>query len=124
MISSQSVRDSDRSPPSAPSFAPLSAPSSTKVSSTLSLSLKLFLPVDSVETSSSHAFQSEFKVEDDDTNSMPSDIGLIQHAAWIGLATITSKILGLIREIIVASVFGIGPVATAFKRHTGRLNKK
>ncbi|CAL5391209.1 unnamed protein product [Camellia sinensis] len=91
MISSQSVRDSDRSPPSAPS----SAPSSTKVSSTLSLSLKLFLPVDSVETSSSHAFQSEFKVEDDDTNSMPSD--------------------GLIREIIVASVFGIGPVATAFK---------
>ncbi|XP_028121155.1 uncharacterized protein LOC114318456 isoform X7 [Camellia sinensis] len=72
-------------------------------------------PIDLVETSSSHAFQSESKVEDDDTNSTPSDVGLIQHATWIGFATITSKILGLIREIIVASVFGIGPVATAFK---------
>ncbi|CAL5325306.1 unnamed protein product [Camellia sinensis] len=71
-------------------------------------------PIDLVETSSSHAFQSESKVEDDDTNSTPSDVGLIQHATWIGFATITSKILGLIREIIVASVFGIGPVATAF----------
>ncbi|CAL5397731.1 unnamed protein product [Camellia sinensis] len=40
---------------------------------------------------------------------------LIQRAAWIGLTTIMSKILRLIREIIVASVFGIGPVATAFK---------
>ncbi|KAI8032646.1 putative lipid II flippase MurJ [Camellia lanceoleosa] len=37
-------------------------------------------PIDLVETSSSHAFQSESKVEDDDTNSTPSDIGLIQHA--------------------------------------------
>ncbi|THG23413.1 hypothetical protein TEA_010429 [Camellia sinensis var. sinensis] len=64
-------------------------------------------PIDSVETSSSHAFQSASKVEDDDTNSMPSDIGLIQRAAWIGLTTIMSKILRLIREIIVASVFGI-----------------
>ncbi|CAL5373573.1 unnamed protein product [Camellia sinensis] len=72
-------------------------------------------PIDSVETSSSHAFQSASKVEDDDTNSMPSDIGLIQRAAWIGLTTIMRKILRLIREIIVASVFGIGPVATAFK---------
>ncbi|XP_028107200.1 uncharacterized protein LOC114306204 [Camellia sinensis] len=72
-------------------------------------------PIDSVETSSSHAFQSASKVEDDDTNSMPSDIGLIQRAAWIGLTTIMSKILRLIREIIVASVFGIGSVATAFK---------
>ncbi|KAI8032645.1 putative lipid II flippase MurJ [Camellia lanceoleosa] len=40
-------------------------------------------PIDLVETSSSHAFQSESKVEDDDTNSTPSDIGLIQHATVI-----------------------------------------
>ncbi|GMP52976.1 hypothetical protein CsSME_00018592 [Camellia sinensis var. sinensis] len=75
-------------------------------------------PIDSVETSSSHAFQSASKVEDDDTNSMPSDIGLIQRAVWIGLTTIMSKILRLIREIIVASVFGIGSVATAFNKLT------
>lgn len=34
---------------------------------------------------------------------------------WIGIATITSKVLGLVREIVIASVFGIGPVATAFR---------
>ncbi|KAJ9683357.1 hypothetical protein PVL29_019087 [Vitis rotundifolia] len=40
---------------------------------------------------------------------------LIRNAAWVGVATIASKILGLLREIVLASVFGIGPVVTAFK---------
>ncbi|RVW29399.1 putative lipid II flippase MurJ [Vitis vinifera] len=40
---------------------------------------------------------------------------LIRNAVWVGVATITSKILGLLREIVLASVFGIGPVVTAFK---------
>ncbi|WKA04333.1 hypothetical protein VitviT2T_022382 [Vitis vinifera] len=40
---------------------------------------------------------------------------LIRNAVWVGVATIASKILGLLREIVLASVFGIGPVVTAFK---------
>ncbi|KAI3463043.1 hypothetical protein Pfo_019706 [Paulownia fortunei] len=36
-------------------------------------------------------------------------------ATWVGVATLTSKILGLLREVTMASVFGVGPVATAFK---------
>ncbi|XP_010248650.1 PREDICTED: uncharacterized protein LOC104591501 isoform X2 [Nelumbo nucifera] len=39
----------------------------------------------------------------------------LQNAAWVGVATIVSKILGLLREVILAAVFGVGPVATAFK---------
>ncbi|XP_059644140.1 uncharacterized protein LOC132285920 [Cornus florida] len=39
----------------------------------------------------------------------------IQIAAWIGVATVASKILGLLREITMAATFGVGPVATAFK---------
>nr|XP_009799118.1 PREDICTED: uncharacterized protein LOC104245231 isoform X4 [Nicotiana sylvestris] len=38
-----------------------------------------------------------------------------RNVTWIGIATITSKVLGLVREIVIASVFGIGPVATAFR---------
>ncbi|KAK9272512.1 hypothetical protein L1049_002885 [Liquidambar formosana] len=48
-------------------------------------------------------------------NSIPPENGLIRNAAWIGVATIISKIMGLLREIFLAAVFGIGPVATAFK---------
>nr|XP_009626240.1 probable lipid II flippase MurJ isoform X2 [Nicotiana tomentosiformis] len=38
-----------------------------------------------------------------------------RNVTWIGIATITSKVLGLVREIVIASVFGIGLVATAFR---------
>ncbi|XP_022856988.1 uncharacterized protein LOC111378056 isoform X2 [Olea europaea var. sylvestris] len=44
----------------------------------------------------------------------PGDLS-VKTVTWISVATLTSKILGLIREVIMASVFGIGPVATAFK---------
>ncbi|XP_055806558.1 uncharacterized protein LOC129875146 [Solanum dulcamara] len=40
---------------------------------------------------------------------------LFKNVTWIGVATITSKILGLLREIVIASAFGIGPVVTAFR---------
>ncbi|KAL7135855.1 hypothetical protein ABFS83_11G125700 [Erythranthe nasuta] len=36
-------------------------------------------------------------------------------ATWVGVATLTSKILGLLREVTMASVFGVGPVVSAFK---------
>ncbi|KAG8366905.1 hypothetical protein BUALT_Bualt16G0016500 [Buddleja alternifolia] len=45
----------------------------------------------------------------------PSGGKSVDAATWIGVATLTSKILGLLREITMASVFGVGPVATAFK---------
>ncbi|KAG5624446.1 hypothetical protein H5410_009664 [Solanum commersonii] len=38
-----------------------------------------------------------------------------RNVTWIGVATITSKVLGLLREIVIASAFGIGPVVTAFR---------
>ncbi|PSS30350.1 Lipid II flippase [Actinidia chinensis var. chinensis] len=79
----------------------------------------LSLPIGSPKSSSNDAFESETKIEDDkyssNINLKPSGRGLVQNAASIGLATFTSKLLGLVREITVASVFGIGPVATAFK---------
>ncbi|XP_060192520.1 LOW QUALITY PROTEIN: uncharacterized protein LOC132622028 [Lycium barbarum] len=42
---------------------------------------------------------------------------LVRNVTWIGVATITSKVLGLVREIVIASAFGIGPdpVITAFR---------
>ncbi|WMV17587.1 hypothetical protein MTR67_010972 [Solanum verrucosum] len=40
---------------------------------------------------------------------------LSRNVTWIGVATITSKVLGLLREIVIASAFGIGPVVTAFR---------
>ncbi|XP_019068101.1 uncharacterized protein [Solanum lycopersicum] len=40
---------------------------------------------------------------------------LSKSVTWIGVATITSKVLGLLREIVIASAFGIGPVVTAFR---------
>ncbi|TMX04089.1 hypothetical protein EJD97_011645, partial [Solanum chilense] len=40
---------------------------------------------------------------------------LSENVTWIGVATITSKVLGLLREIVIASAFGIGPVVTAFR---------
>ncbi|XP_031093624.1 uncharacterized protein LOC115998254 isoform X2 [Ipomoea triloba] len=46
---------------------------------------------------------------------LPSGKQFLENASWIGLATITSKIMGLLREIVMASVFGIGPVAIAFR---------
>ncbi|XP_042001462.1 probable lipid II flippase MurJ isoform X2 [Salvia splendens] len=39
----------------------------------------------------------------------------VSAATLVGVATLVSKILGLLREVIMASVFGVGPVATAFK---------
>ncbi|MQL91330.1 hypothetical protein Taro_023943 [Colocasia esculenta] len=39
---------------------------------------------------------------------------LIRSAGLVGAATVASKILGLLREVVIASVFGVGPVATAF----------
>ncbi|KAL8529360.1 hypothetical protein ACS0TY_006688 [Phlomoides rotata] len=36
-------------------------------------------------------------------------------ATWLGVATLTNKILGLLREATMASVFGVGAVATSFK---------
>ncbi|KAJ0971961.1 hypothetical protein J5N97_019920 [Dioscorea zingiberensis] len=40
--------------------------------------------------------------------------GLLRRASLVGAATLASKILGLIREITLASIIGVGPVATAF----------
>ncbi|XP_073117056.1 uncharacterized protein [Elaeis guineensis] len=40
--------------------------------------------------------------------------GLLQRATLVGAATVASKILGLLREIVLAAVIGVGPVATAF----------
>ncbi|KAL3526376.1 hypothetical protein ACH5RR_011032 [Cinchona calisaya] len=58
-------------------------------------------------------------IDDDDLTQdhiPPASGGLFfKNATLIGLATIASKILGLLREIVMASSFGIGPVATAFK---------
>ncbi|OVA20809.1 Flagellin assembly [Macleaya cordata] len=47
--------------------------------------------------------------------SSPSVKRPFRSAAWIGAATAASKFLGLLREILLAAVFGVGPVATAFK---------
>lgn len=40
--------------------------------------------------------------------------GLLCRATLVGAATVASKILGLLREIVLAAVIGVGPVATAF----------
>ncbi|XP_057791639.1 uncharacterized protein LOC131008678 isoform X2 [Salvia miltiorrhiza] len=39
----------------------------------------------------------------------------VSDATLVGVATLTSKILGFLREVTMASVFGVGAVATAFK---------
>ncbi|XP_073013695.1 uncharacterized protein [Typha latifolia] len=39
---------------------------------------------------------------------------LLRRAIFVGAATVASKILGLVREIVLAAVIGVGPVATAF----------
>eukprot|EP00249_Psilotum_nudum_P011461 c23190_g1_i2 orf=258-2162(-) len=39
---------------------------------------------------------------------------LLHSVGLIGLTTVVSKVLGLMREIVVAAVFGVGPVVTAF----------
>ncbi|XP_020106513.1 uncharacterized protein LOC109722787 [Ananas comosus] len=44
---------------------------------------------------------------------IPSN-GLLRCATLVGSATVASKILGLVREIVLAAVIGVGPVATAF----------
>lgn len=46
---------------------------------------------------------------------VPNDNLSLHSGALIVLATVASKILGFLREIILAAVFGVGPVATAFK---------
>ncbi|KAL2523294.1 putative lipid II flippase MurJ [Forsythia ovata] len=46
---------------------------------------------------------------------VPSGDLSVKTVTLISVATLTSKILGLIREVTMASVFGVGPVATAFK---------
>ncbi|XP_038986873.1 probable lipid II flippase MurJ isoform X2 [Phoenix dactylifera] len=43
-----------------------------------------------------------------------SEYGLLRRATLVGTATVASKILGLLREIVLAAVIGVGPVATAF----------
>ncbi|XP_077229365.1 uncharacterized protein LOC143862240 isoform X2 [Tasmannia lanceolata] len=40
--------------------------------------------------------------------------GFLRNAGLISAATVASKILGLLREIVLAAVFGVGPVTTAF----------
>ncbi|KAG6412804.1 hypothetical protein SASPL_125494 [Salvia splendens] len=46
---------------------------------------------------------------------VPTGDKSVSAATLVGVATLVSKILGLLREVIMASVFGVGPVATAFK---------
>lgn len=67
------------------------------------------------QSSPSSEDTNEIDVILDTSISLPSDNQLVRNAAWIGLATLTSKILGLLREIIMAAVFGVGPVAIAFR---------
>ncbi|KAH7670598.1 Peptidoglycan biosynthesis protein MurJ protein [Dioscorea alata] len=50
----------------------------------------------------------------EDTSRDFTNDGLVRRASLVGAATIASKILGLVREIALASVIGVGPVATAF----------
>ncbi|KAM0940852.1 putative peptidoglycan biosynthesis protein MurJ [Dioscorea sansibarensis] len=50
----------------------------------------------------------------EDTSMDFTNDGLLRRGSLVGAATIASKILGLIREIALASVIGVGPVATAF----------
>ncbi|KAF9612648.1 hypothetical protein IFM89_003090 [Coptis chinensis] len=62
------------------------------------------------------SFASVIRAMDDVVFDSPKIQGSFQKsAASIGVATVSSKILGLIREITLASVFGMGPVVTAFK---------
>ncbi|XXG79719.1 hypothetical protein AAC387_Pa09g0729 [Persea americana] len=44
---------------------------------------------------------------------MPTN-ALFKNMGLVGMGTITSKITGVLREIILAAVFGVGPVATAY----------
>ncbi|CAM6098788.1 unnamed protein product [Calypogeia fissa] len=44
----------------------------------------------------------------------PRTRGLFTVAALIGSATVLSKLLGLVREIVLAAVFGVGPIINAF----------
>eukprot|EP00268_Persea_americana_P063289 TRINITY_DN8200_c0_g1_i2.p1 TRINITY_DN8200_c0_g1~~TRINITY_DN8200_c0_g1_i2.p1 ORF type:complete len:537 (-),score=90.97 TRINITY_DN8200_c0_g1_i2:965-2575(-) len=50
------------------------------------------------------------------TSSMPTN-ALFKNMGLVGMGTITSKITGVLREIILAAVFGVGPVATAYSKH-------
>ncbi|KAL7094878.1 hypothetical protein ACP275_11G132500 [Erythranthe tilingii] len=55
---------------------------------------------------------------DDSSNrkiAAPPGCNSVKAATWVGVATLTSKILGLLREVTMASVFGVGPVVSAFK---------
>ncbi|KAG9446731.1 hypothetical protein H6P81_012859 [Aristolochia fimbriata] len=54
---------------------------------------------------------------DDSVSSLSSSSksGELRHAGFITLATIASKVLGMLREMALAAVFGVGPVASAFK---------
>ncbi|XP_068645758.1 uncharacterized protein [Aristolochia californica] len=47
--------------------------------------------------------------------SSSSNSGELRNVGFITLATIASKILGMLREMVLAAVFGVGPVASAFK---------
>ncbi|KAA8530186.1 hypothetical protein F0562_004895 [Nyssa sinensis] len=109
---------------SPPIFSPSPFPTQilnqfNRIQTTCCLNEPIDLPLDSSTASSTNAIQYHNKNEDnitsDDKIFVPSDDGLIQNAALIGVATVTSKILGLLREITIAAVFGIGPVASAFK---------
>ncbi|GJP74609.1 hypothetical protein CLOP_g5168 [Closterium sp. NIES-67] len=42
------------------------------------------------------------------------DVSFLRAASTVGIAAAASKILGLIREMVLAAAFGVGPVMTAF----------
>nr|GLL26687.1 uncharacterized protein LOC109158201 isoform X1 [Ipomoea trifida] len=86
-----------------------------------------------IPITSSTTFFSNFPTDspendgDDSTlnhTTLPSGKQFLENASWIGLATITSKIMGLLREIVMASVFGVGPVAIAFSKLPEERQKK
>lgn len=60
-------------------------------------------------------FNGETSYQRSSENGYNSDRGgLLKNISIIGVATTSSKILGLLRETVLAAAFGIGPVTTSF----------
>src|SRR5712691_13001827 len=51
---------------------------------------------------------------DNETPTASVEAGVVQAVGTIGLATLASRVLGFVRDVVVARAFGAGPTTDAF----------
>ncbi|KAL3698428.1 hypothetical protein R1sor_012504 [Riccia sorocarpa] len=89
--------------------------SSCKFSTFFSQNGPVHLPIVGAQSSGDSGLENDSSfASSDSVQSVSPSRGLLRVGALIGSATVISKILGLVRETVLAAVFGVGPVVNAY----------